>query len=446
MFSCKDCGATAPRWSGRCAHCGAWSSLEAAERSAGRRARPPPPRTRPLQEVATDPLERLVTGHAELDRTLGGGVVPGASVLIGGEPGIGKSTLLLAVSDRFPAPSLYVAGEESPRQIALRARRLGLEGRALSILDSTDTDEIADVLAAERPALCVVDSVQSLRTDSVDGVPGGPAQVRAAAERLVPVARETGTALFLVGQVTKVGGLAGPRFLEHAVDTVVLFEGDRRLSVRVLRVVKNRFGPTDEIGLFEMREDGMREVRHASELLLAARADDDTGPGAVVACVVEGRRALCVEVQALVVGDKRKGSHRRALGVDPRRAELLVGVVESLYSRALAERDVYVNVVGGLAVRDTGLDLGLASAVLGQAHNTAVDPRAVVIGEVGLRGEVRAVPRMSARLKEARAMGFVRAYVPRGTEPLTGIELTEVRRLDEVLAPPEPPPGGRSPA
>jgi len=428
MYACDECGGQAARWTGRCGRCGAWNSLKAADHE---RARSPPAEPRPLTEIATEPLSRYGSGCTEFDRVLGGGLVPGSAILVGGEPGIGKSTLLLALCAKLGAKTLYVAGEESPRQIALRARRLGLDGDALLVLDSTDTDAVAAAIASERPLLCVVDSVQSLRAPDVDGVPGGPTQVRTAAERLVHVTRTAGTALLLVGQMTKVGGLAGPRYLEHAVDTVVLFEGDRHLSVRALRVVKNRFGATDEIGLYEMRDDGLHAVGQASHLLLADRAD--AGPGAVVACVVEGRRALCLEVQALLVGDKRLPPRRRAQGVDPRRLELLAGVVESFYARRISDRDLFVNVVGGLSISDTGLDLAVCAAVAGAQCGTSVPADAVVVGEVGLRGEVRPVPRLDARLKEIRAMGFRSAFVPKGTRPLDGLAVREVTRVDDVL-------------
>jgi DNA repair protein RadA/Sms len=429
MFVCNECDRQAPRWAGRCARCGAWNSLKATDQ---KRARPPPTEPPLLAEVATDPLRRHGSGCAEFDRVLGGGLVPGSAVLVGGEPGIGKSTLLLALCARLEAKTLYVAGEESPRQIALRARRLGLDGDALLVLDTTDTDAVAAAIANERPLVCVVDSVQTLRAPDVEGVPGGPAQVRTAAERLVQTTRIATTTLLLVGQMTKVGGLAGPRFLEHTVDTVVLFEGDRHLSVRALRVVKNRFGATDEIGLFEMRDDGLHAVRDASNLLLADRAG--AGPGAVVACVVEGRRALCVEVQALLVGDKRMPPRRRAQGVDARRLELLAGVVESLYAPEISNRDLFVNVVGGLSISDTGLDLAVCAAVAGAQIGASVPAEAVVVGEVGLRGEVRPVPRLDARLKEARAMGFRTAFVPRGTRPLDGLSVHEVQLVNEVFA------------
>jgi len=432
MFVCNDCGASAPRWQGRCPRCGAWAALEA-KGEVPKRQRDLP-RPVPIGQVVTGTIERRPTGYAEVDRVLGGGAVPGSAVLIGGEPGIGKSTLLLGLCARIDGATLYVTGEEAPDQVVLRARRLGMEGAAgLRLLDSTDTQAVAATLLAERPALCVVDSIQTMRCSDVDGAPGGPAQVRAAAEHLVPAARQSKTCLVLIGQVTKVGGLAGPRTVEHAVDAVLLFEGDRQLSVRALRAVKNRFGPTDEIGLFEMRADGLHEVRDASGLLLSDRTQ--TGPGSVVAAAMEGRRALCVEVQALVVGENKGIPRRRAQGVDQRRLELLVGVSEALFSGGLSGRDVFVNVVGGLTVRDTALDLAVCAAVLGAHWGTAVEPGAIVMGEVGLRGEVRSVPQPLARLKEARAMGFSKAYVPAGSPSLEGIETIAVERVSEVLKP-----------
>jgi DNA repair protein RadA/Sms len=430
MFSCNACGAGAPRWAGRCPRCGAWGALEESGPARPRARAPPPPR--PLAEYAAERLARRSSGFQELDRALGGGFVPGGAVLVGGEPGIGKSTLLLAVCARAGPGALYVAGEESPAQVALRAERLRIDARALLVAETTDTEELADLLAAHRPALCVVDSVQTLRTPGTEGAPGGPAQVRASAEALVPAARATGTALVLVGQVTKEGGLAGPRFLEHAVDAVLLFEGDRHATLRALRPVKNRFGPTDEIGLFEMRADGLAEVADPSRLLLADRL---CGPGTAVAAVVEGRRPLCVEVQALLIGDDRSAARRRASGLDPRRLEMLVGAVQEM-TRGLGGRDVYVNVVGGLAIRDTGIDLAVAAAVLGLHTGREVDPAAALIGEVGLRGEVKPAPRMDARLKEAKAMGFARAFVPAGTAPVAGIRTTEVATVPEVLEEP----------
>ncbi len=428
MYQCRECGAQSPRWQGRCPKCGAWGALVAANES---HARPPPPQARPLREFEGQTIERRPSGVAEFDRVLGGGLVPGSVVLVGGEPGIGKSTLLLGLCGRIGTSTVFVAGEESPAQVAHRARRLGLSGDNPRLLDSTDTDEIADALRADPPDVCVIDSVQTLRTRDVDGAPGGPAQVRAAAEKLIPVARATRAVLILVGQVTKVGGLAGPRTLEHAVDAVVLFEGDRHLTMRTLRTVKNRFGPTDEIGLLEMREDGLHEVRNPSALFLSGMGSP--GPGAAIACVVEGRRALCIEVQALVVGDDRSGPRRRAQGLDPRRFELLVGVVESLYCGVLSKRDVYANVVGGLTIQDTGLDLALATAVMSAQFGVPLDARTVVIGEVGLRGEVRPVPRTELRLKEARALGFEKAVVPPRTPALKGLQTIPVDRVDKVL-------------
>jgi len=481
MHACDECGARTPAWQGRCPRCGAWGALEPLPPDGGRkggagrgalvahgRSSPPPLL---LTEVSTAGVPRTTTGIGEFDRVLGGGFVPGSVVLVGGEPGVGKSTLLLRVAACVAGaatgpgaapgagraagaagaagalrgsrasgergaragaapPVLYVTGEESPQQVARRAARIGATVDSLALLDTTDIDAIADALERHRPRLCVVDSVQSVRTRDSVGAPGGPAQVRAAAERLVPAARASGCALLLVGQVTKVGGLAGPRTLEHAVDAVVLFEGDRHTSLRALRAVKNRYGPTDEIGLFEMREDGLREVRNASDRLLADRRSE--GPGSVVAAVVEGRRALCVEVQALLVGRNLHAPRRRAQGVDPRRVEVLAGVVASRIENRIADREALVNVVGGLIVQDPGIDLAVALALIGEQRGTTVDPDAVVLGEVGLRAEVRPVTQALARLKEARAMGFRRAYVPCGTPSLDGIVVVPVAVVHEI--------------
>jgi len=431
MFVCSECAAREHRWAGRCPRCGAWGSLE----SIGERVAAPERRPIPLAEIEEPELGRIPTGNRELDRVLGGGMVPGSVVLVGGEPGIGKSTLMLGLGATADCATLFVAGEESPAQVAARARRLGIEKATLLVYDETDTRQIAETLRRDKPALCIIDSVQTLRDPEVKGAPGGPAQMKAAGTVLVPVARETNCALFLVGQVTKEGGLAGPLYLEHTVDTVLLFEGDRQTSMRALRGVKNRFGATDEIGLFEMREQGLREVRDASGWMLQCRGT--AGPGSVVGVVVEGRRALCVEVQALLVGEGRLQARRRATGLDARRVDQLVGVVESLFADEVSKRDVFLNVTGGWTIKDPGLDLAVAAAVLGAHRGLAVDPRAVVIGEIGLRGEVRPVPRTPARLKEARALGFRRAYVPATAERMDGIECIPVERLDEVLQLPE---------
>ncbi|MEM8884648.1 MAG: ATPase domain-containing protein, partial [Planctomycetota bacterium] len=317
----------------------------------------------PLREVSNDEAKRRPTGIGELDRVLGGGAVPGSVVLVGGEPGVGKSTLLLGFAARAGPQALYVAGEESPAQVAQRARRLGLGDSRLALLDETDTDRIASEIESRRPAFAVVDSVQSLHAAAIDGITGGPAQVRGAAERLVPVARASGCALFLVGQVTKEGGIAGPRTLEHAVDAVLYFEGERHMSMRALRAVKNRFGPCDEVGLFEMKEEGLAELRDAQALLTPTR--EVPRAGAVVGVALEGRRALCLEVEALAVGDNISMPRRRGQGLDPRRLEVLAGCLSSHIAESLSKSDLYVNVVGGLTVRDPGLDAAVAVAILG---------------------------------------------------------------------------------
>jgi len=435
MHRCSECGARTPRWEGRCRQCGSWGSLgpdstDGRDRADSGAAMPVPV---PIHAIEAGDEPRRSTGIGELDRVLGGGAVPGSVILLGGEPGIGKSTLLLAFAARAGAEALYVAGEESPVQVAGRAQRIGAGESDLAVVDCTDADAIARLLRERRPAFAVVDSIQTVRVADVEGAPGQPAQMRAAAERLVAAARASGAVLVLVGQVTKEGGLAGPRTLEHAVDVVCHLEGDRHMQIRALRGLKNRYGPTDEIGLFEMDEAGLLELREASATLLAGRAAP--GPGAVVGVAREGRRALCLEVQALLVGEKVPAPRRRGQGIDAARLELLVGCVQSRFAPPLGGQDVYVNVVGGLRLRDPGLDLAVTLAVLGLHRDRSVAPDAVAIGEVGLRGEVRGVGQMTARLKEARAMGFRRAYVPGGTAPLEGIDLVEVEFLEEVLLP-----------
>ena len=441
MFRCKECEARTPGWEGRCSRCGAWGSLDACEPRSGPRGgasrsfgRGDPIAPVPLASLDSADSPRRPTGCAEFDRVLGGGTVAGSVIVVGGEPGIGKSTLMLAIAAHAGKEALYISGEESPAQVARRARRIGAHRSEMGIVDTTDVAEIAALIDERRPAICVVDSVQTMRSPDLDGAPGGPAQVRAAAEILIPVARRSGTTIIFVGQVTKEGGLAGPRALEHAVDVVLQFEGDRHMAIRALRGVKNRHGPTDEIGLFEMCESGLEEVRNASNLLLGHDELGDRGPGAVIGAAMEGRRALCLEVQALVTGDKRTSPRRRAQGIDPRRIELLVGTVESNFEEHIQIRDVFVNIVGGLFIRDPGLDLAIAASVLGAQWGMSIAPETILIGEVGLRGEVRGVPQITARLKEARAMGFRNACVPRHTPPLDGIVLREMERVADVFA------------
>lgn len=407
---CRECDYATLKWLGRCPECGAWGSLEAQTAP----DRDPAPAAAPTAwpEVPSADVRRIATGSPELDRALGGGLVPGAVVLLGGEPGIGKSTLLLQCASALADGGLtvlYVSAEESLPQLRLRGDRLGVRGPSLLVLAETDVDAVV-AAAREGVAAVVVDSVQAMRCGDVDSIPGSVAQVREAAARFVSLAKATGVPVLLVGHVTKDGSLAGPRVLEHAVDVVLQFSGDRHHAHRILRAVKNRFGPADEIGVFTMGDSGLRGVANPSALFLAERT---TGaPGSAVLAAIEGTRPLLVEIQALV-GEPREATPRRtALGVDPGRLALILAVLERRLGFDLGPRDVFVNVAGGLEVDEPAADLAIASAVASSLSGRPVRDRMVAFGEIGLAGEVRSVSRAEARLREAHRLGFEAALAP----------------------------------
>jgi DNA repair protein RadA/Sms len=449
-YVCQQCGHSTPRWVGRCPDCGEWNSLveelkpvapksAPASRAAlgGRSAQSPVPVTAvPRQEGV-----RLSARIRELDRVLGGGIVPGSVVLVGGDPGIGKSTLLtqvaygLASADEGRSPVLYVSGEESPRQIRLRAERLGALADAFLLVGETELDAILGHMQSVEAALVVVDSIQTTFDPQLESAPGTVSQVRHCASMLAQAAREAGTPVFLIGHVTKEGALAGPRVLEHLVDTVLYFEGDRRHSYRILRAVKNRFGSTDEIGLFEMREEGLVEVENASAALLAERTLHASG--SAVTAAIEGSRALLVEVQALVARSFLANPRRTTTGLDLNRLNMLLAVLEKRVGLRLGDQDVYVNVAGGLRIVEPAVDLAVALAVASNFREEPVDPELAAFGEIGLGGEVRAVGHADRRLREAGRMGFRRALVPHsGLSRLPkdlGIELIGVRTVLDAM-------------
>ncbi|HWP35687.1 MAG TPA: DNA repair protein RadA, partial [Thermodesulfobacteriota bacterium] len=422
VYRCQACGHPSVRWAGRCAGCGAWNTLvEELEarpaRAAGRPGAAPlvagaPPV--PISAVVGEEAPRLVTGIAEFDRVLGGGLVPGCAVLVGGDPGIGKSTLLLQAAGRLCAAGarvLYVSGEESVRQITLRARRLGVSANELLVYAETRLEAVEREIERHRPAVVVVDSIQTLATEALESAPGSIAQVRESAARLVRLAKGGGPAVFLVGHVTKDGAIAGPRVVEHIVDTVLYFEGERGYPYRVLRAVKNRFGSTDELGVFEMKEGGLAEVGNPSEFFLAERLTQ--APGSAVVASLEGSRPILVELQALV-GQAAYGTPRRtAIGVDVTRVALLAAVLEKTTGLSLAALDVFVKVAGGIRLGEPAIDLGLVAALASSARGRPLPPDTVVFGEVGLGGEVRAVAQPEPRLREAARLGFARAVLPR---------------------------------
>jgi len=410
---CTECGFRTAKWFGKCGGCGAFGSVEEhAPRAGGRTSSV----VLPIDQVPLTPGRRHRTGIGELDRALGGGLVPGAVVLLAGDPGIGKSTLLLSALDRLAAsrrPVLYVSGEESLQQIRLRGERLGTLSPALHLAAETDAAVALEHARKLRPCVLAVDSIQTLALSALESAPGSVTQVREVGHRLASFAKDTATPVILVGHVTKDGSIAGPRVLEHLVDTVLFFEGDRSHSYRVLRAHKNRFGSTNEIGVFEMKSEGLVEVPNPSALFLAERPIDASG-SAVVA-VMNGSRPLLVEVQALVAESSAGGNARRtAIGVDPGRVALLTAVLERKQGIVLADKDIYVSVAGGGSLPEPAGDLAVAAALLSSLRDRPLPADTLVLGEVGLAGEVRAVGQIDQRLAEAAQLGFSRCVLPEG--------------------------------
>ena len=448
-YVCSQCGAEFTKWQGQCGECGAWNTLaeiviEPAGKgiAAGRRAswagKVDAPRVTPLKDVRHGEDVRLSTGIAEFDRVLGGGLVEGAVVLVGGDPGIGKSTLLLqalaAMSAGAGVPSLYVTGEESLAQVAGRAVRLGLPVDGLQALAETGVERILEQAAALGPRLIVADSVQTLWTDQLTAAPGSVSQVRESAARLVRYAKETGTTVFLVGHVTKEGGIAGPRVLEHMVDAVLYFEGESGSRFRVLRAFKNRFGAVNELGVFAMGDRGLKEVPNPSAIFLSGASQQ---PGSCVMVTREGTRPLLVEVQALVDASPLSNPRRVAVGLEGNRMAMLLAVLHRHGGVAVGDQDVFVNVVGGIRVQETAADLPVLLAVLSSLRDAPLPDKTIAFGEVGLSGEIRPVPNGEERLKEAATHGFVRAIVPKANAPKAGsykgMEIIPVERLADAL-------------
>ena len=430
-FACSECGQSTGRWLGRCPGCGSFGTL--VEESAGptqARGVAAKPVLR-LVDVEVEEAKRMPTGVAELDRVLGGGLVPASLVLVGGEPGVGKSTLLLmalaAMSQHHRA--LLVTGEESAAQVKLRAARLGGAER-IEILADTDLDAICATLEAERPAVCVIDSVQTLYSADVGSAPGSVAQVREASARLLRVAKEAGVALFLVGHVTKDGAVAGPRVLEHLVDCVLQFEGDRYHAHRVLRAAKNRFGSTNELGVFEMTGAGLVGVPDPSQLFGAAREEEI---GSAVACALEGTRPLLLEIQALVSPTDLAMPRRVGTGVDPKRLAMIVAVLARHGGIALGQADVFVNVAGGLRIDEPGADLGIALAIASAGKGSAVPAGTAAFGEIGLTGRLRPAAQADRRLEECAKLGLTAVIVPAATKARPGVEATAVETLKQAI-------------
>jgi len=450
-YVCAECGGSHNKWQGQCADCGAWNTLSevALGPAAGAGARPGGarhggwagqqlPQVMALTDVPSENEQRLSTGIGELDRVLGGGLVAGSVVLVGGDPGIGKSTLLLQAMAAMAAqvPCLYVTGEESLAQVAGRAQRLGLPVAGIQALAETAVERILDEAAKARPALIVADSIQTLWSELLTAAPGSVSQVRESAARLVRYAKETGTSVFLVGHVTKEGGIAGPRVLEHMVDAVLYFEGESGSRFRVLRAFKNRFGAINELGVFAMSDKGLKEVPNPSAIFLSGSREPQ--PGSAVMVTREGTRPLLVEVQALVDQSPLANPRRVALGLEQNRLAMLLAVLHRHGGVGVFDQDVFVNVVGGIRVQETAADLPVLLAVLSSLRDRPLADKTVVFGEVGLSGEIRPVPNGEERLKEAVTHGFKRAIVPAANapkrNPYKDFEIVAVERLADALA------------
>lgn len=445
LYGCTDCGATFTKWAGQCGECKAWNTLVetvidttptggSGARSSNWSGQQAEVKT--LAEVSSVEVPRQASGSSELDRVLGGGLVPGSVVLIGGDPGIGKSTILLQTLCRLAQdiPALYITGEESQQQVAMRARRLSLPEDRLRVMTETCIESIIATAQREKPAVMVVDSIQTIFTEQLQSAPGGVAQVRESAALLVRYAKQSNTAIFLVGHVTKEGALAGPRVLEHMVDTVLYFEGEADGRLRLLRAVKNRFGAVNELGVFAMTDKGLKEVANPSAIFLSRY--EAPIPGSVVMSTWEGSRPMLVEVQALVDTSHLGNPRRVTLGLDQNRLAMLLAVLHRHGGVATYDQDVFVNVVGGVKVLETAADLALIAAVMSSLRNRPLPMDLMVFGELGLSGEVRPVPSGQERLKEAAKHGFTRAIVPKANAPKDspkGMTVVGVTRLDEAL-------------
>ena len=445
IFFCSNCGYESTKWMGQCPGCHEWNTFaEEPVRTGGMRQSPAGRKrtlARPvkLSEVTAETNERTSTGFTELDRVLGGGIVTGSMILIGGDPGIGKSTILLQVCKNLAGRGrnvLYISGEESLAQIRMRADRIGGEAESLYLLCETNLADIREIIEEQKPDVCVIDSIQTMYNEEVSSAPGSVSQVRESTGVLLMLAKGLGISVFIVGHVTKEGAVAGPRVLEHMVDTVLYFEGDRHASYRILRGVKNRFGSTNEIGVFEMRGSGLVQVENPSEYMLSGRPVDASG--SVVTCAVEGSRPLLLEIQALVARSGFGMPRRTAAGTDYNRVNLLMAVLEKRCGIDLASFDAYVNIAGGIRMTEPALDLGITMAIASSYQDVVIPEKLVAFGEVGLSGEVRAVGQVENRVREAKRLGFETVVLPKANmkscRNIQGIKMIPVGTVREAIS------------
>ena len=441
MFFCQNCGYEAGKWLGQCPTCKEWNTFVEEQVTLTKAV---DGKTRknlevvPLSKVKSEEEERIGTKIEELDRVLGGGIVPGSLILVGGDPGIGKSTLLLQVCQQLAKSGrkvLYISGEESLRQIKLRAQRMGEFTEQLLLLCETNLELIKSVIEREKPEVVIIDSIQTMYSEEVGSAPGSVSQVREATNALLQLAKGLNITIFIVGHVTKEGTVAGPRVLEHMVDTVLYFEGDRHASYRILRGVKNRFGSTNEIGVIEMRQDGLREVKNPSEFMLNGRMEDSSG--SVVACSMEGTRPILLEIQALVCETNFGMPRRTAVGTDYNRVNLLMAVLEKRIGYRLSNYDAYVNIAGGIKINEPALDLGIVMALVSSYKNRSVEEGTIIFGEVGLSGEVRAVSMPEQRVAEAKKLGFKTCIMPavsvESVKNVIGIKIVGVKNINDAI-------------
>jgi DNA repair protein RadA/Sms len=444
VFSCQACGYQTPKWMGKCPDCGEWQSFveEIQSGKSGRRGRrilsASQPKPVPIDAIELEPEDRLLTGIREFDRVLGGGLVSGTLVLIGGDPGIGKSTLMLQALYGLAENGrkvLYVSGEESVRQMRMRSQRLSTISSGLMVVSENDMESILLMAESVQPDVMVIDSIQTMYSPELTSAPGSVTQVRESAMQLMLMAKKTGTPIFLVGHVTKDGAIAGPRLLEHMVDTVLYFEGDRNHVFRILRAVKNRFGSTNEIGVFEMSETGLNEVANPSALFLSERPEN--APGSVVTASMEGTRPILVELQALASSTSFGNPRRTILGIDQNRVALLVAVMEKKLGLHLMGHDIFMNVAGGVKIDEPAVDMGIVSAIASSFLDRPIHKGTLIFGEVGLTGEIRGIGHVEIRVAEAKKMGFDRCLVPQSNlkrmTKIKGVELIGVKTVSEAI-------------
>lgn len=441
IYTCTECGASEPKWQGQCPSCQAWNTLVETVAETASQSRfaslAPTAQLQKLADVEAQDVSRQATGIAEFDRVLGGGLVAGGVVLIGGDPGIGKSTLLLQtvcrVGQRLKA--FYISGEESAQQIAMRAQRLGLDAAAVEVLAEINLEKISQVLQQHQPELVIIDSIQTMYSEALQSAPGSVAQVRECSAQLTRLAKQCGISMILVGHVTKEGSLAGPRVLEHIVDSVLYFEGDQNSSFRLIRAFKNRFGAVNELGVFAMTEKGLREVSNPSALFLSHH--DVPVPGACITVTQEGTRPLLVEIQALVDTAHGPNPKRLCVGLEQNRLAMLLAVLHRHAGVACFDQDVFINAVGGVKISEPAVDLAVLLSIVSSLKNKPLPAKLIVFGEVGLAGEVRPVQRGQERLKEAAKLGFTQAIIPKANAPkggISGLQVTAIDRLEQALA------------